>query len=295
MLKDGMEATMQKLCSRKERPPADNAQTRVVAKSDLPAWAQKQINKNYGIENIDYAEPICKIYSYSFPSRFIPQVKILSEIEISQLIERMEFFLECTSYLKNLPEISSDLLQFIARVEYLLETKGRSSKFDDFFKKVLGDIEAEYNIQQAGKSVQVPQTFLNRISRLKNTSYLDKLNRLENFLKTKGYLDKFNSSVEKTLDDFEKANRISQAISKNPIINLVELLKITSDKKTMVAPQYINKLNSDLAEVEAHIEHGIEALIREKIATNKRLENQKREIENRITSVLEAIEMANVT
>ena len=77
---------------------------------------------------------------------------------------------------------------------------------------------------------------------------------------TENYSVEMNDSFIKILDNIETTHRLKQEISKNPIINLIKLLNSVSDKKTIVAPQYTNELNGQIAEVEARIKSEIEAL-----------------------------------
>lgn len=50
VLKDGMAATMHKLYYQEKGQYIEEARTRVVPKSELPAWAQKKLDKSYGTE-----------------------------------------------------------------------------------------------------------------------------------------------------------------------------------------------------------------------------------------------------
>ena len=79
-----------------------------------------------------------------------------------------------------------------------------------------------------------------------------------------------NDSVIKIFDDIESAYRKQQDIDNNPVINLITLLEEVSDRKIENAPKYIEKFDNEVAEIEARIKTGIEALTAPKVVEKKK-------------------------
>lgn len=156
---------------------------------------------------------------------------------------------------------------------YLHKSLRNISGVDNTIKSFLD----EYNdkIHYHDLPSDLPSKIFNRIHSYKNkpnisAELLNFVNQIELSL-AKGYTPKLNDSITKIFDNIESAYCKQQDIDNSPVINLITLLEEISEKKIENAPKYINKLNNEIAEIEARIKNDIEALEEEKNAILKQL------------------------
>lgn len=120
-----------------------------------------------------------------------------------------------------------------------------------------------------------PSNFFAKIGRLQNAynlhdDTLTEVKQIETLLHSNKYNSSINTKINKILDDFIAIQELQRKIDTNPVVNLITLLEEISERKIENAPKYINKLNNEIAEIEARIKTGIEALSPPKVVKKKR-------------------------
>lgn len=239
-----------------------------------------------------------KIHHYSFPSSIFSQFDFLTNTEILQRVEQIEKILNRVNYLIRLPSISNSLRNLAYQTDRFFRLKNCSQKLNDFVEKIFNEIETEYNRQdEISKRSVFPPNLSEKLDRIKDLSagcsaFLDLIKQIRRLTIT-NYPSDLNDSLEKTLAEFEK--ECLRYKEKKSVINLNLLVEKVSGKKIPNAAQYIQKFTNAVAEAEERIKTNIENLEREKIAIQKRQDDQNRENESRIQdkiNVLQATENA---
>ena len=239
-----------------------------------------------------------KIHHYSFPSSIFSQFDFLTNTEILQRVEQIEKILNRVNYLIRLPGISNSLRNLAYQTARFFRLKNCSQKLNDSVEKIFNEIETEYNRQdEISKRSVFPPNLSEKLDRIKDLSagcsaFLDLIKQIRRLTIT-NYPSDLNDSLEKTLAEFEEECLRYQ--EKKSVINLNLLVEKVSGKKIPNAAQYIQKFANAVAEAEERIKTNIENLEREKIAIQKRQDDQNRENESRIQdkiNVLQATENA---
>ena len=241
-------------------------------KSLSTIYCPKKLMDSYYVKNFldSYKN---KIHYYNVPSNYFLKVKGLSTSELVILIERMEKVFNNISRLKNLSDISSELINLINRTEYLFKKKCSSSEsefyysFPNYLLEVLLDIETEYKRQYEINSHPTLMSELSgKIGRLEKAPAISsELLALIKQVKA-DYPPELNDSVVRILADIETEYNRQYKIKVNAILPS-ELLKKVNDLENaptispellalikQVKADYSPELNDSVAKILANIE-----------------------------------------
>ena len=141
-----------------------------------------------------------------------------------------------------------------------------------FFKKTVKNFRDDNSKIHYYNSLN---NFFDKISRLKNATNLSDNNltdvkQIETIILSDRCTTETFNSADSILDELIAIQELQRKIETNPVINLITLLEEISERKIENAPKYINKLNNEIAEIEARIKTGIEALSPPKVVKKKR-------------------------
>ena len=215
----------------------------------------------------------CKVHCYNYPSSFFYRIQNL----------------------RNLSNLSSNLVREIERLENFMNSSNYSGEMNTELEKIFKDIEKAYQIGQKIDNVAAsdicPASIFQRIDSLKSLCHGHKeilgwVNEI-NSLAKEDYSNELNSSVENLLTEIAVANDAQSCIERGPIVSLMALVNKISDKKVINGLKYVSKLNGDLALLRTQIENGIKTVNSDKAVIQKRRNAPKTEIENQIKNSVE--------
>ena len=151
-----------------------------------------------------------------------------------------------------------------------------------FFKKTVKNFRDDNSKIHYYNSLN---NFFDKINRLKNATNLSDNNltgvkQIETIVLSDRCTTETFNSADSILDDFITIQELQRKIETNPVINLITLLEGISERKIENAPKYINKLNNEIAEIEARIKTSIEALTPPKVVKKKRVPKVKSNPDN---------------
>ena len=217
-----------------------------------------------------------KIHYYNVPSSSFSKIKVLSASEIIRLIRQAENSLnKINHYIKNLPNISSELLESLKQINLSLTSESYTFELNNSVEKILYDIEVEYNRQEKIKvDVVLPTELSRKINNLESAPVISlellALIKQVKDLGAKDYSPELNDSVAKVLVDIESEYNRQEKISVNAVLSTElsrkvnnlesapvissELLALIEQVKDLGAKDYSPELNDSVAKVLADIE-----------------------------------------